>query len=41
MTVSNMIKLVEKQNETPLSHRDIKNIFSVDRQIVLSDIEVI
>lgn len=41
ITVSNMIKLVEKQNETPLSHRDIKNIFSVDRQIVLSDIEII
>ncbi len=41
MTVSNMIKLVEKQNEKKLTHRDIRNIFSVDRQIVLSDIEAI
>ena len=41
MTVSNMIKLVEKQNEKNLTHKDIRNIFSVDRQIVLSDIEVI
>lgn len=38
MTVSNMIKLVERQNEKPLSHSTIRDIFSVDRQIVLSDI---
>lgn len=40
MTVSNMIKLVERQNKNPLSHQTIKEIFSVDRQIVLSDIQV-
>jgi hypothetical protein len=40
MTVSNMIKLVERQNEKPLSHKMIKDIFSVDRQIILSDITV-
>ena len=38
MTVSNMIKLVERQNTQPLSHQSIREIFSVDRQIVLSDI---
>lgn len=38
MTVSNMIKLVEKQNQKPLTHKMIREIFSVDRQIVLSDI---
>jgi hypothetical protein len=40
MTVSNMIKLIERQNENPLSHKMIKDIFSVDRQIRLSDIKV-
>lgn len=40
MTVSNMIKLVEKQNEKPLSHKTIKDIFSVDRQIIFRDIDV-
>lgn len=38
MTVSNMIKLVERQNNQPLSHQSIREIFSVDRQIVLADI---
>lgn len=37
ITVSNMIRLVEKQNEEPISHADIRRIFSVDRQIVLPD----
>ena len=40
MTVSNMIKLVERQNTQPLSHQSIREIFSVDRQIVLSDIVI-
>lgn len=40
MTVSNMIKLVERQIATPFSQQMIKDIFSVDRQIVLSDIVV-
>lgn len=38
MTVSNMIKLVERQNMQPISHQSIREIFSVDRQIILSDI---
>jgi len=38
ITVSNMIKLVERQNTQPLSHQSIKEIFSIDRQILLSDI---
>lgn len=38
ITVSNMIRLVEKQNERPLSHSEIRKLFSVDRQIVLSDL---
>ncbi len=38
MTVSNMIKLVERQNAQPLSHQSIREIFSVDRQIALADI---
>ena len=38
MTVSNMIKLVERQNNQPLSHQSIREIFSLDRQIVLADI---
>ena len=37
ITVSNMIKLVEKQNEKTMSHAEIRKLFSVDRQIVLSD----
>ena len=37
MTVSNMIKLDEKQNEKPLSHREIREIFSVDRQVTTAD----
>lgn len=39
MTVSNMIKLVERQSNVPYSHKQIRDIFSVDRQIVLSDIQ--
>lgn len=38
ITVSNMIKLVEKQNEKKLSHQDIRELFSVDRQVVLADV---
>ena len=40
ITVSNMIRLVERQNTQPLSHQSIREIFSVDRQIVLSDIVI-
>ena len=38
ITVSNMIKLVEKQNEKKLSHQEIRDLFSVDRQVVLADV---
>lgn len=40
ISVSNMIKMVERQNETPISHKTIRDIFSVDRQIIISDIEL-
>lgn len=36
--VSNMIKLVEQHNQTPYSHKRIKEIFSVNRQVLLSDL---
>ncbi len=38
MSVSNMIKLVEQHNQSPYSHRRIKEIFSVNRQVLLSDL---
>ena len=37
IAVSNLIKLVEKQNSNPLSHHEIKSLFSLDRQIMYSD----
>ena len=36
--VSSIIKMVEIQNERPYSHDAIRNIFSVNRQVVLSDL---
>lgn len=36
--VSNMIKLVEQHNQKPYSHKRIKEIFSVNRQVLLSDL---
>ena len=38
MNVSNMIRMIEKHQEKPFSHSTIRDIFSVNRQIVLSDI---
>ena len=38
ITVSNMIELVKRQDETPFSHGRIRDIFGVDRQIMLSDL---
>ncbi len=38
VTVSNIIKMVEKQQSTPYSHLQLKNIFSLDRQVILSDL---
>lgn len=37
ITVSNMIKLVEEQENKPRTHANIVDLFTVDRQIVLSD----
>ena len=39
INVANMIKLVEKNQKTPLSHQDFKDLFSLNRQIILSDFE--
>lgn len=38
MSVSNMIKMVENHQYKKYSHDEIRNIFSVDRQILLSDL---
>lgn len=39
ITVSNVIKLVEKNNSSPLTHLEILDLFSKDRQITIRDIE--
>lgn len=38
MSVSNMIKMVGNHQRQKYSHDEIKDIFSVDRQILLSDL---
>ena len=38
VTVSNIIKMVEKQQHSPYSHAQIRSIFSSDRQVQLSDL---
>lgn len=38
MNVSNMIRMIEKHQDTPYTQDNIRDIFSVNRQIVLSDI---
>jgi len=38
VTVSNIIKMVEKQQQNPYSHAQIRSIFSCDRQVLLSDL---
>ncbi len=38
INVSNMIKLIENHTTTQLSHLQIKELFSVNRQILLSDL---
>lgn len=37
-TVSHVIQMVEKQQDTPYTHAQIKNLFSVDRQITFADL---
>ncbi len=38
ITVGNFIKMVEKAQTAPYSHKQLKDIFGLDRQILLSDI---
>ncbi len=38
LSVSNMIKMIERQELKPYSHCSLKSIFSLNRQILLSDI---
>ena len=40
MTVSNMIYLIENYSEKSKSHRSLRKIFSVNRQILKSDIDI-
>ncbi len=38
VTVSNIIKMVEKQQTNPYTHLQIKNLFSIGRQVILGDL---
>ena len=38
MSVSNMIKMVEQNNKNPYEHAKVREIFSVNRQILISDL---
>lgn len=38
VSVSNIINMVEKHSTHPYTHSDIRQIFSVDRQVLISDI---
>ncbi len=38
ITVGNMIKLVERHQENPYSHSELRRIFGLNRQILLSDL---
>lgn len=38
INVHNMIEMVKRASEKPYSHADLKNIFSVNRQIISSDL---
>ncbi len=39
VTVSNIIKMVERQQQQPYSHERLKNIFAVGRQVAISDLQ--
>ncbi|MDL2297965.1 hypothetical protein LJC40_02290 [Synergistaceae bacterium OttesenSCG-928-D05] len=39
ISVSNMIRIIENQQTSNLSHQKIRDIFSINRQVLLSDIE--
>lgn len=38
MSVSNLIKMVERNQERKYTHEDIRNIFGLNRQVLISDI---
>lgn len=38
INVSNFIKLIEKQKMTPYTHSTIRELFSMNRQILLGDL---
>ena len=38
ITVTNLIKMVEKNEKSLFSHQEIKDIFSINRQVLLSDL---
>ena len=38
VTVSNVIQMVEKQQITPYNHSQIKDLFSLDRQVLITDL---
>lgn len=38
ITVGTFIKLVEKHNEKPYTHKELRDIFSLDREVKLTDI---
>jgi len=38
ITVGNFIRLVEQHQEKPYSHKDLRNLFGMNRQILLSDL---
>ena len=38
ITVSNLISLIEQHQESPYSHLELRNIFGLDRQVLLSDL---
>lgn len=38
VAVSNVIHMVEKQQNTPYTHAQIKDLFSLDRQVLLTDL---
>lgn len=38
ITVGNFIKLIEKQQESPMSHKELRHLFGMNRQILLTDL---
>ncbi len=38
ISVSNIIKMVEEQEQKPYNHTDIRNLLSVNRQVLISDL---